>query len=188
VFTSGKTFGEEVLNGGEAPTAFTARAMTYCDVFALEGREIAEIASAFPVMQTRLRVAGCRGMMKDAMVALEHAWRQVLRGHRRSPEVPETLHEDASLEDVAVKRRADLIFEFAVSLSDGGRADRPRFPADLGGAFRAAVAGRDARRAPGPGTGTAPGTDASATQILAAMARMQSAVEGKIAALEARLG
>ena len=75
-----------------------------------------------------------------------------------------------------------------MSLSDGGRADRPRFPADLGGAFRAAVAGRDARRAPGPGTGTAPGTDASATQILAAMARMQSAVEGKIAALEARLG
>ena len=188
VFTSGKTFGEEVLNGGEAPTAFTARAMTYCDVFALEGREIDEIASAFPVMQTRLRVAGCRGMMKDAMVALEHAWRQVLRGHRRSPEVPETLHEDASLEDVAVKRRADLIFEFAVSLSDGGRADRPRFPAELGGAFRAAIAGRDARRAPGTGTGTAPGTDASATQILAAMARMQSAVEGKIAALEARLG
>ena len=125
-------------------------------------------------------------MMKDAMVAVEHAWRQVLRGHKRSPDVPETLHEDASLEDVAVKRRADLIFEFAVSLSDGGRADRPRFPADLGGAFRAAIAGRDARRATGTGTGT--GTDASATQILAAMARMQSAVEGKIAALEARLG
>lgn len=186
VFTSGKTFGEEVLNGGEAPTAFTARAMTYCDVFALEGREIAEIASAFPVMQTRLRVAGCRGMMKDAMVAVEHAWRQVLRGHRRAPEVPETLHEDASLEDVAVKRRADLIFKFAVSLSDGGRADRPRLPADLGGAFRAAIAGRAARRAPGTGTETETGGDA--TQILAAMARMQSALEGKIVALEARLG
>ena len=128
-------------------------------------------------MQTRLRVAGCRGMMKDAMVAVEHAWRQVLRGHRRAPEVPETLHEDASLEDVAVKRRADLIFKFAVSLSDGGRADRPRLPADLGGAFRAAIAGRAARRAPAPGTGTETESGGDATQILAAMARMQSALE-----------
>ena len=162
VFTSGKTFGEEVLNGGEAPTAFTARAMTYCDVFALEGREIAEIASAFPVMQTRLRVAGCRGMMKDAMVAVEHAWRQVLRGHRRAPEVPETLHEDASLEDVAVKRRADLIFKFAVSLSDGGRADRPRLPADLGG--RVPRGHRGAGRAAGAGAGDGDGNRIGGTR------------------------
>ena len=35
VFTSGKVFGEEVLGG--SPAAFTARAMTYCDVFGLLG-------------------------------------------------------------------------------------------------------------------------------------------------------
>ena len=152
VFTSGKTFGEEVLNGGGAHGVHRAP-MTYCDVFALEGREIAEIASAFPVMQTRLRVAGCRGMMKDAMVAVEHAWRQVLRGHRRAPEVPETLHEDASLEDVAVKRRADLIFKFAVSLSDGarGQAEAPGGPGRVRRPSRAEPRAAGAERR---GTGT----------------------------------
>ena len=145
VFTSGKTFGEEVLNGGNAPTAFTARAMTYCDVFALEGKDIDDIASAFPVMQRRLRVAGCRGMMKDAMVAFERAWRLVPREHETSQEARAAVLEDDSVEVAAVRRRAEIVLDFAISLSDAGRADRPKFPADLGRAFRAAIAGREAR-------------------------------------------
>ena len=176
VFTSGKTFGEEVLNGGEAPTAFTARAMTYCDVFALEGREIAEIASAFPVMQPRLRVAGCRGMMKDAMVAVEHAWRQVLRGQARSGGSG-----DAARGRVPRGRRRQTargphlqVRRLAVGR---GRADRPRLPADLGARSRG-HRGR-AAAAPAPGTGTETESGGDATQILAAMARMQSALRGR---------
>ena len=187
VFTSGKTFGEEVLNGGNAPTAFTARAMTYCDVFGLDGYEIDLISSKFPVMRRRLRTAGCRGMMKDAILAVEHAWRQVLRGHKVSPDVPQTLHEDASVEDVAMKHHTDVIFNFTVSLSDGGRADRPRFPKDVGGAFLAASAGRTERPMMPPEGNNVAMRDSGSTQVIQAMNRMQSALEGKIAALEARL-
>ena len=143
VFTSGKTFGEEVLNGG-APTAFTARAMTYCDVFSLPGTVIERIASAFPVMQRRLRTAGCRGMMKDALSALDHAWGQVARGHATSPDVPEALGEDASLADEAVKRRTDKVFAFALSLAaregggggGSGRRGKPSLPSDSGARFK----------------------------------------------------
>ena len=46
--------------------------MTYCDVFSLKGSIIENIGNNYPVMKRRLHVAGCRGMLKDALVAFEH--------------------------------------------------------------------------------------------------------------------
>ena len=198
VFTSGKTFGEEVLNGG-TPTAFTARAMTYCDVFSLQGRVIEDIGNNYPVMKRRLRVAGCRGMLKDALVAFEHAWSQIARGHTHSPDVPEELPADASLADLAVKNRTDAIFAFALSLSKGGTG-RPSIPEDSEGVFRAKSmrnASFRVREQPPEeeenGDMNRGGTKAGemeksvANQVLGAMAQMQFALEERISQLELRI-
>ena len=201
VFTSGKTFGEEVLNGG-APTAFTARAMTYCDVFSLPGTVIERIASAFPVMQRRLRTAGCRGMMKDALIALDHAWGQVARGHATSPDVPEALGEDASLADEAVKRRTDKVFAFALSLAarEGGGGGggpvvggKPSLPSDSGARFKkrpnaeGSFRVRRPRGAEDPGEKAAEeGMSADSAKILRALREMESNLEERIVALEQR--
>ena len=201
VFTSGKTFGEEVLNGG-APTAFTARAMTYCDVFSLPGTVIERIASAFPVMQRRLRTAGCRGMMKDALIALDHAWGQVARGHATSPDVPEALGEDASLADEAVKRRTDKVFAFALSLAarEGGGGGggpvvggKPSLPSDSGARFKKRPNAEESfrvrrpRGAEDPGAKAAEeGMSADSAKILRALREMESNLEERIVALEQR--
>ena len=198
VFTSGKTFGEEVLNGG-TPTAFTARAMTYCDVFSLKGSIIEDIGNNYPVMKRRLHVAGCRGMLKDALVAFEHAWGQIARGHAHSPDVPEELPANASLADLAVKNRTDAIFAFALSLSKGGTG-RPSIPEDSEGVFRAKSmrnASFRVREQPPEeeenGDMNRGGTKAGemeksvANQVLGAMAQMQFALEERISQLELRI-
>ena len=84
VFTSGKVFGEEVLGGG-SQAAFTAEAMTYHDVFGLLGTILDAMAAAVIDVQKRLRVAGCRGMIKDSLLAFAQAWGHIEKGTKVSP-------------------------------------------------------------------------------------------------------
>lgn len=218
VFTSGKVFGEEVLGGG-SQASFTARAMTYCDVFALLGPDLDDISSAFPVMQRRLRVAGCRGMIRDSLMAFQKTWAQISSGAKVSPDVPEVLNQDASLADLAIKRRVDHIFNFCHSLA-GRRQDavKPEFPADtttpfytvagrgmtprdsmhissnighLAGVVSAgagiSLASNHASNGGGDGATTSVLGDLGVQQMLKAMASMKFSLEGKIAALEAKV-
>lgn len=187
VFTSGKVFGEEVLGGG-SQTTFTARAMTYCVVFALLGLDLDVIAAAFPVMQRRLRVAGCHGMVRDSLMAFTKTWGQISAGAKSSPDVPEELDQDASVADVAIKRRVDHIFSFCLSLSKQG-TNKPSIPADAEAAFHR-VAGRAVTppvRVSGGGVLDGGLGDGGVGQVLAAMAGMKSSLEGKIASLEAQM-
>ena len=183
VFTSGKVFGEEVLGGG-SQAAFTARAMTYCDVFALLGLDLDEISETFPIMKRRLRVAGCRGMIRDSLITFTKTWSHITNGAKVSPDVPEELDDDASVADVAIKQRVDGIFAFCLSLCKPG-GDKPQFPADTETVFRQ-VAGR-AITPPGVGSGGGGLGDAGVGEVLAAMAQMKSSLEGKIASLEAKV-
>jgi hypothetical protein len=191
VFTSGKVFGEEVLGGG-SQASFTARAMTYCDVFSILGPDLEEVAAAFPVMQRRLRVAGCRGMIRDSLMAFAKTWAQIAHGAKNSPDVPEELDQDASLADVAIKKRVDHIFSFCLSLSKQGTV-KPSFPADADRAFRLVAANRAVTPplmiASGGGGGGGGGGlgDGGVGAVLTAMASMKSSLEGKIASLEAKV-
>ena len=186
VFTSGKVFGVEVLGGG-SQAGFTARAMTYCDVFSLLGADLDDISSAFPVMQRRLRIAGCRGMMRDAMLAFAKAWDQIRHGAKTSPEVPVEVDQNASIADIAIKQRLDNVFNFCLSLDQQG-GSKPEFPADAAEAFhRVAGCGRTPPTRISRGGGGGGGLGEGVGEVLAAVSNMKLSLEGKIAALEAKV-
>ena len=141
--------------------------MTYCDVFALLGLDLDEISETFPIMKRRLRVAGCRGMIRDSYNVHEDVVTYNQRG--KGGGCPRELDDDASVADVAIKQRVDGIFAFCLSLCKPG-GDKPQFPADTETVFRQ-VAGR-AITPPGVGSGGGGLGDAGVGEVLAAMARI----------------
>ena len=176
VFTSGKVFGEEVLGGG-SQAAFTARAMTYCDVFGLPGTDLEDTATNYPAMRKRLRVAGCRGMIKDSLIAFAQAWGHIEKGVKENPNgsVEEAQVDPmVSVPELAVVRRKDDIFKFALSVARDGGA-KPALPSDPAGAFKAI------NRTVIEET-VDPGGD-KVDRVLSAVERL----ERKLAALEAKL-
>ena len=178
VFTSGKVFGEEVLGGG-SQAAFTARAMTYCDVFGLLGTDLDDTAASYPAMQKRLRVAGCRGMIKDSLLAFAQAWGHIEKGIKVNPNGGvEDAERDphVSVAQLAVIRRKDDIFRFALSVARDGSA-KPTLPSDPAGAFKAIN-----RTFIDDSSGADAGGD-KVDRVLSAVERL----ERKLAALEARI-
>ena len=89
-------------------------------------------------MQKRLRVAGCRGMIKDSLLAFAQAWGHIEKGTNVNPNGGvEDAERDphVSVAQLAVIRRKDDIFRFALSVARAAR--RPTLPSDPAGAFKA---------------------------------------------------
>lgn len=140
VFTSGKVFGEEVLGHGVA--SFTARAMTYCDLFVLDGGELEDVANSYPGVQGRLRKAACRSMAREALTAFTKAWGQIIAGNKTSPDVlTEDEGPDQTVADQAIRLRAEKVFKFSLDLFGNASAttQKPAFPAPQSIAQMAAV-------------------------------------------------
>ena len=73
VFTSGKVLGEESLCGSMAAD-YTAIAMTYTDLFALERDDVLTLLPKYPYVENRLRRLYCMKTCKDTITTFASIW------------------------------------------------------------------------------------------------------------------
>jgi len=78
VFNTGKVFGE-ILSGPGVNT-YSARALTYTDVYTLSRVDLERTCQQFPVMRQRLHNMGMRRTSKNAVTDFTSAWKRYKRG------------------------------------------------------------------------------------------------------------
>jgi len=79
VFTAGKVFGEDILCGDGVST-YTARALTFADVYTLHRADLHRVCAAFPVMRLRLLQTGVRKRAKEALALFALQWTRLQKG------------------------------------------------------------------------------------------------------------
>lgn len=110
VFTSGKVFGIEILCGN-LESDYTARAMTYCDLYSIDKSDLLEIVQKFPAVLKNLRIAATRLTCKKYLTSFGSSWKRLLKGHpfrRLSEEQQEELDEGQKLKYDREKQIADV--------------------------------------------------------------------------------
>mmetsp|Transcript_27390 Transcript_27390/g.89649 ORF Transcript_27390/g.89649 Transcript_27390/m.89649 type:complete len:686 (+) Transcript_27390:150-2207(+) len=130
VFTSGKVFGEDIL-AGEGEATYTARAMTFTDLFALHRGDLEEVAARFPTVRRMLRTSACKAMAKDALLSFSKAWKDVQDGHKVAPELTQGAEGEGDLSPGSenLRRRLVGVFNFALHVSvSSNNAPKPTFP------------------------------------------------------------
>jgi len=180
VFTSGKVFGEEVLGGGVA--GFTARAMTYCDLFVLDGSELEGVSNSYPRVQLNLRKAACRSMAKESLTAFTKAWAQIIAGNKTSPDLEyDQDGPDSTAAEQAIRVRSEKVFKFSLDLYGNASAttQKPAFPAAQSIAQMAAVTAAQQQDAAAEASGEG--------EILAAIKQLRTYMDTRLAGLESKI-